>query len=320
MSDTTANHEAGIPVENVLREELAHGDAVLGTTAPILGHLVLSSANSLFSDEIVAQVRGMAASIASQLLSAQAKAAKAESLDAYIEQRRDPLVEALLSKNEFLFHLHALTVERQLAARLESRNAIDLVLSPLLQALVSSDDANTSSTAMSVLAAQSRFIQHQRRMELPLNELPGDLFHAAIQHWRALDSGENEEIAGQVEEQLRSAFNEGDGRAGLLARLVSGMGSGSRAALSISHAGVAIFLTAVALSTGQSRDLVAMSTSDRQLGRLALALRAAGLKPGEVEEQFVHIHPEVSLPDGFDMLRVDRAAQLLASSNGFGAA
>ncbi len=61
----------------------------------------------------------------------------------------------------------------------------------------------------------------------------------------------------------------------LLARLVTGMGGGAIAALSVDHAGAAIFLTALSIGSGQDRDLAVLSTNDRQLARLALALRAA---------------------------------------------
>ena len=61
-------------------------------------------------------------------------------------------------------------------------------------------------------------------------------------------------------------------------------------------------------------ETVIISTNDRQLARLAVALRAAGLKPRDVEEQFLHLHPEIALPEGFEALRADRAAALLAGS------
>ncbi|MFN5819360.1 MAG: hypothetical protein ACK44Y_02890, partial [Novosphingobium sp.] len=51
-----------------------------------------------------------------------------------------------------------------------------------------------------------------------------------------------------------------------------------------------------------------------QLARLALALRAAGVRPENVEEQVLAIHPDVSLPEGFETLGADRAAALLARS------
>ena len=48
-------------VETVLREELAHGDAMLGTITPILRHLLANDDHSVFGDEIVARVRAMIA-------------------------------------------------------------------------------------------------------------------------------------------------------------------------------------------------------------------------------------------------------------------
>jgi hypothetical protein len=86
-------------------------------------------------------------------------------------------------------------------------------------------------------------------------------------------------------------------------------------ALAISHAGLPIFATALAMASHQERDLVVLSFADRQFARLALALRAAGLKQEHVEEQFLYLHPEIALPDGFETVRSDRAAALLAASH-----
>lgn len=170
---------------------------------------------------------------------------------------------------------------------------------------------------MQALASQARFVQRQKRMQLPLTELPADLFHHAVTAWR--DGADDLEPATvvRIQSKLRSDFDESTSRLGILARLVEGMGSGVRAALSVSHAGVALFLTALASASQQEREAVALSTNDRQLARLALALRGAGLNPKEVEEQFLHLHPEVSLPEGFSALRVDRAREMLASSGGW---
>jgi hypothetical protein len=63
--------------------------------------------------------------------------------------------------------------------------------------------------------------------------------------------------------------------------------------------------------------LTVLATNEGQLSRLALALRATGMKPEAVEEQFAAIHPEVALPDGFELLGADRAAAVLARSNAF---
>jgi hypothetical protein len=92
------------------------------------------------------------------------------------------------------------------------------------------------------------------------------------------------------------------------------LGQKATRALAIDHAGVAIFATALAMASGQERGLTVLSFADRQYVRLALALRAAGLKQQAVEEQYLYLHPDIALPDGFEAMRADRAAALLASS------
>lgn len=57
-------------VEDVLREELAQGDAVIGSIGPILQHFLANDDHSLFNDEIVARVRGMIDHLVRQMLDA----------------------------------------------------------------------------------------------------------------------------------------------------------------------------------------------------------------------------------------------------------
>lgn len=303
-------------VDAVLRDELAHGDVVLGTIGPILGHLLANQDHSLFSDEIVARIRGMATDLARQILEAQAKAGPEETQTLFGEDRVAQLASQLLCDTDLLSHCHALSLESQLTGRLAARNGLDEVLSPLLQALIASDDAETASTAMAALASQARFVQAQRRMELPLGELPGDIFHRCLLVWRSHLPEEEEGAAKIAEGRLRTGFEEGVSRLGLLSRLVGGMGNGALAALSISHAGVALFLTALALGSGQDRELATLSTNECQLARFALGLRAAGLKPSDIEEQFHFVFPDVTLPRGFGSLRVDQAEDILSTSAG----
>ena len=304
-----------MPVEAILREDLAHGDIVLGTIGPILGHLLAQRDNSLFSDEIVARVRGMVQHVARQVLTATGGQAIPGDAEAELSAQ-DALAASLSGNVHFLVHCHALALEYHLTRRLEQRSGIDPVLSPLLQALIASDDPATASAAMTLLAAQARFMQQQRRMELPLAELPADQFHFVLTVWRAstgVPVGEPSP-ADEAEQLLRASYDEGNSRIGLCNRLISSLGGGIPAALSVSHAGIALFLSGLATASRQERDLTIFATSESQLARLALALRAAGLKPREVEEQFLYLHPEVSLPEGFEFLRTDRAAGLLAAS------
>lgn len=308
---------AEAPVESVMREELAHGDMMLGTVVPILGHLLANHDQSLFSDEIVARVRGMLSSIARQVLIVQAETMEETDPYGFAEREGVELAHHLAARSDFLTHCHGLAIESQLAERLRVRNSIDPVLSPLMQSLIASDDPEMASLAMSALTAQARFTQRQKRMELLLQELPADLFHQTLLTWREYSEGLGQQVLAKVETRLRKDFDESQTRLGLLSRLVEGMGNGARAALSLAHGGLALFLTALASSSEQERAVVALSTNDRQLARLALALRGAGLNPKEVEEQFLYLHPEVSLPEGFSQLRVDRAQSILAASGGW---
>lgn len=314
MNEAVMTHSSEAPVEARLRDELAQGDVVLGTIGPVLGHLLANHDHSLFSDEIVSRVRAMVGDVARQMLTAQGEAAGAADPHIYADRHRAALAEALLTDARLVSHCHALALEWQLTARLEARNAIDPVLSPLLQALVASDDAPTAATAMAALAAQARFVQRQRRMELPLGELPADHFHQALAIWADRIEPQDAEAGLAAVTRLREDHDESLGRLGLLARLVHTMGAGALAALSISHGGAAIFLTALAAATQQERELTVIATNDRQLARLALSLRAAGLKPQAIEEQFLYIHPDVALPEGFEALRADRAQAMLAAS------
>jgi hypothetical protein len=314
MNEPGMTQSADAPVEAMLRDELVHGDTVLGTIGPVLGHLLANHDHSLFSDEIVSRVRGMVGHLARQLLTAQAEAAEAADPRGWVESHGAALTTVLLADEQLVAHCHALALEWQLTTRLEARNAIDPVLSPLLQALVASDDAPTAATAMAALAAQARFVQRQRRMELLLEELPADHFHRAVTGWLDQVGPDGAEATARAAIVLRDRFDESAGRLGLLARLVHGMGAGAFAALSIGHAGAAIFLTALALSSQQEREVAVIATTDRQLARLALSLRAAGLNPKAIEEQFVYLHPDIALPEGLDAVRADRARALLATS------
>ena len=314
MNEVVSPKTSEFPAEAILRDELAQGDLALGAIGPVLGHLLANHDRSLFSEEIVTRVRGMVGDIARRLLVAEAEAAGEVDLRGPDGKVREELTSRLLAEGGLVTHCHALSLEWQLTVRLENRSGIDPVLSPLLQALVASDDASTASTAMAALAAQARFVQQQRRMELPVEELPPDLFDRVIGASSECTTSSSDPADNDAGSGLRRRYDESASRLGLLARLVAGMGAGALAALTLSHAGPGIFLSAVAGMTGQGRGLIVVSTNDRQIVRLALALRAAGLKPREVEEQLLHIHPDVALPEGFEALRPERAAALLAAS------
>lgn len=300
--------------ESLLRESLARGDAMLSTIGPVLRHLVASDARSVFADEIVARVRGMIADLVGQLLR---ELDGSDPVVAPSPARSERLSALLVASPPLLTHIHALALEGQLTERLQARVSLDPVLPPLLQALVSSSDETTSALAMKLLAAQSRFVQAQRRMSHPLIELPGDLLHGCLLALGAFAAEEGQtESAARAEAAIRARYDEAVCRLGLAARLVMGMGAGAVAALSVAHAGPALFVTALALFGDHDRDLAVFATSEDQAARLVIILRSAGLKPQAVAEQFLALHPDRPLPPGFDCLGVDRASALLAVSGG----
>ena len=306
-------------VESLFGDELAAADLALANVSPILRHLLGNDDHALFSDRIVAQVRAQIEDLARQLaMSLEAAMGHADARER-ADDTAPQIAAALIDSPAILTHAHALALEAQLAERLATRLSLDAVLSPLLQALIASAEPNTAATAMALLAAQARFVQAQRRGELPLAELPGDLLHAALLIMREHAAGDDparNRIVGVLEAAIRGNFDEAANRLGLLHRLVGGMSGGAIAALDVGHAGVALFVTALGLGAGLERDSAVLATSEAQLPRLALALLASGAKPAAVEQQFVALHPEIALPDGFETLRADRAAALLAGSGG----
>lgn len=320
MTDNAAQAAPTAPVETVLRAELARGDAIAGSVLPILRHLLANDEHSVFSDEIVAAMRGMLDHLAAQLLDAISEVAGTPDARDHPPERITALTGGFVSHIGLLSHLHALALEAQLANRLQNRLAVDPVLSPLLQELTASADPQIAGGAMALMAAQARFLQSQRRMQLPLLELPGDLLHGVLLTLRATagDDPAVIEYVAAVERSLRSAFDESRTRLSLISRIIMGMGGGAVAALSVPHAGVAIFLSALSIAASQDRDMVVLATNETQVARLALALRASGLRVDGIAEQFMAIHPDVSLPDDFERLGSDHAAALLAGAARYG--
>lgn len=311
MTSGPATSDRFESAESLLREELARGDLLLGSVAPILRYLLANDDNSMFGDEIIARARGMIGDVARQLLH-EVMVADERNADVPDAPDAEALAAALIRNPAFLSHIHALALEWQLTERLRSRLSLDPVRSPLLQALIGSRDEGTSGLAMKFLAAQARFCQSQRRMTVALGELPGDLLHDALMALRAV-KGASVAIDA-AEAAIRVRYDEGGSRLGLIARLVTGMGGGAIAALTVGHAGVAIFLSTLALASGQDRNLAALSTADSQIARMALALRAAGLKQQAVEEQLLALHAQSAVPEGMGRLGADRAAAILAVS------
>ncbi len=302
--DLAADHA----VEAILRDELAREARALAAVVPVLRHLLASDADALVSDAILARVRGMIHDLAAQLLAAEAgrdPAARGAGHDdpAVLDQ----LAARLMAEEALLGHCHALAAESLIAGRLQQRHAMDPVLSPLLQELIASEDADVASLAMGALAAQSRFVQSQRRMELPVGELPAELFHALVAQMQpsAPDSG--------ALERLQAAYDEASTRIGLLARLVAAMRRGAVAGLALDQAGLALFASTLGVTARLPREQAVLACHEGQGARLALLLRAAGLMPLAIERQLLLVEPAGRLPDGLAAMSPEHAAALVQS-------
>jgi hypothetical protein len=304
--------------EAALRQALARDDAAVAGVGPVLRHLLVADEPALFSEEVVARVRAVLGDLAGQLCHA---VTVAHGLDAPLPPE-DPavarLARALAEVPGLLAHVHALALEVQLAAALQARIGLDPVLSPLVQALVASDQPRTAADAMHFLAAQARLHRQVGAMHLPLGELPPDLLHGALEALRDTLGGAggtlHPDFAGCAEPAaaaIRARYDESASRAGLAARLVTGLGGGLVAALQLPHAGVALFASALALATQQDRALVVLAIEGGQAVRLALMLRAAGLRTAAINENLAALDapPAPAALGGLDALS---AARLLA--------
>lgn len=305
MGEVTMDLAADDAVEAILRGGLAREARALTAVVPVLRHLLGSDAQGLVSDAILARVRGMILDIAAQLSAAGSGRDPAARGAGGDPAGIDALAESLMDDETLLAHCHALATESLVADRLQQRHAIDPVLSPLLQELIAAEDPAVASLAMATLAAQSRFVQGQRRMELPLGELQAELFHALLAR---ADAPGSASIA-----RLQSGYDEAASRLGLLARLVAAMRRGAVAALAIDHAGLALFASTLARETRAERGAVVLACHEGQSLRLALLLRAAGLAGPAIERQLVLAGPAAQLPAAIGALPPARAAALLAA-------
>lgn len=292
--------------EHPLRAALARGDDLLSRSGPALHHMLVTKDRSLLSEAVVAQVSGMVADLGCQLVDARGVVAERTTSCEAATAR-------LLEVDGLRAHCQALALEWRLAVRLEAELGIDPVLSPLLRTLVSDADPGVGAIAMAVLAAQARFAQSQRRMQLPLGELPGELFHAALVAAREASGALDRTEVERAEARLRSEYEEGAGRLALLARLAAAGGI-PLPMPSIDEAGVALWLSTLAARSGEERDRTACAAADPLLGRLLLTLRAAGVAPAEAERQVLRIQPDAVLPAGLQDIGTREAAQWLAEA------
>ena len=292
--------------EAALRRDLVRGDSAAASALPVLRYLVAAEQSAALSEEILARVRGILSDIAGQLLDALIGSADRR---AHAPEEIAVLTRAFLDEPALLAHVHAVALEWQLTERLQDRLGLDPVAPPLMQDLLASRDAS----ARGFLAAQARWSQGQRRMALPLAELPQGVLEAVLAILRSLVGAEPtlSERALAVEEEVRRTHREASNRLTCADRVVADLSLES--SLSISQAGVALFLTALARRSGEPRDAVTMATLPAQQVRLALCLLAAQAPAEVAEGQVRAIHGVTSLPAGLAKIDAWRAASILSN-------
>lgn len=302
--------EAKPAAEKAIRDGLVRADRALRGVPPVLSHLLVVSRPPLITDEVVARLRGNLSSLAKQLLDS---APRAGARDEKRPDGPDILTERLAASSIVLSYCFAQAIESETIDRLEKREQIDPVLSPLLQELIASKNDETAELAMKVLAAQSRFVQHQKRMSLPLDDLPAEIFHELLRRWEA-QSKKDPQIE-QAIKHLKSAYDEATGRPALLARLIGTLRQGATAALDLHHAGFAMFATALAQLNRHPRELAVLASHEGQATRLALLLRAAGLDARAIQQQFLFFAPSGRFPAEIADLAPDEAAAILTETS-----
>ena len=280
--------------EHPLRAALARGDRMATRSGSALFHLLSTDRLPLLDEAVVAQVGGMIENLAFQL----------------VGDAGESLTEVLLRLDPLRAHCHALALEWRLSLRLESDRALDPVLTPVLHQLVGAEQAETAALAMAAMSAQARFAQSQRRMELPLGELPAEVFHVTLLAARQAAPEGFESL----ERRLRAEFDEGAGRLTLLARLAAETEASHASLFAVEEAGVALWLSALSRKTGETREQSAAAAADPYFGRLLLTLRAAGVAPGEAERQALLIDPDATLPRGLHEVGTREAAQWLSEA------
>lgn len=291
--------------EHPLRAALARGDDLRARSGPALHHMLAAQERSLVSEAVVAQVGGMLADLAQQLVDAGGASNRAVF---------QAVSDRLVRHDALRAHCQALALEWRLSVQLEADIALDPVLSPLIQALVGHADPGVGAIAMAALAAQARFAQAQRRMQLPLGELPAELFHAAVVEARLAMADRSPEEGTRAEAGLREAFDEGAGRLALFARLVGAAETIPAPMPTIEEAGLALWLSTLSARSGENRDRTACAAADPLLGRLLLTLRAVGVSPAEAERQALRVQPDAALPPGLQDIGTREAAQWLAEA------
>ncbi|EGD58745.1 hypothetical protein Y88_0803 [Novosphingobium nitrogenifigens DSM 19370] len=246
----------------------------------MLERLVVLAPGRLLDDETVARVRALAHDVARQLAGMAGRAGDPQFLTM--------LAGMVAGNRALLLHFHALALEWRQGEVLARSRGLDPVLSPLLRRRL--DAGAMVPDASALLAAQARTVEALRRMHLPLSELPADLHRMAIAILQGACAVAGDD--GKVVAMAPITHDEHGTRLALVRRFLDGLGEEITSALCLGDAGLAVFLTALAIAAGQPREVVAIAMAEDDALRLALILRAAGLESGQAAAQLLILRPE----------------------------
>ena len=289
----TISDNAGV-AGNAWQGALQRECELLRGNTNVLSQLVAAGDDGRFSDEAVAHVRAMIFDLARQSFGGQDGNSSGT----------DKLAEKLRSSPELLYQCHALALEWKLTVSLDIEAGIDPVLSPFVQSLI----ATAGDHAMQLIAAQARYVEQQRRMALPLSELPAELLNAVLLARRNVAGTSND----LLEASIRRGFDETNTRLNRLRRLVATTKADPNALLDVAHAGVAVFLTALANRSGFSREDVVLFCHIGDGTQLALALRAAGCDSRAINRIMLMLRHDFEADAAFDTVSKEEAGALLA--------
>jgi len=244
---------------------LDHADTRLVLAATVLqAHLALGPCR-LLDDRTVARVHAILADWAEQLAGDDSAA-------------RLALPAMLAGQRALLQHAHALAVEHHLTERLAGERGLDAVLPPLVRA------HRDSEAVIALIAAQARAHDALRRMHWPLRELPGDL--------RQIAGTVRDAALAETASAPRLDGTAAPARLALLEAALTGLGDRAPDALDIDAAGVALWLTALAMAAGVPREQVALATAEDDPLRLAWLLHRAGLDRAAVLRVLLAVRPD----------------------------
>ncbi len=283
-------------------------------TGAILRQMMVRERDGLFSDATIARCGAMIGSVARQLLHALAQESGETDPASFAAAREEALGQALGAQGDLLGHCHALAVESLLTDKVHERAGIDPVSTPLLKSLLAHEEVQIGGAAMHVLAAQARFMHLSRRMEVPLEELPAEIFHQALNIFCA-QFPDQAEACKATAAFFASRYDEGAGRLPQMARLVMLASDNAISAMRIADAGIALFAIALAMEAAQEREHAVIAMVQGDHARLSLMLRAADMPSAAMAEALTTLNPQSALDPQIAQLPREEAAAMLHSAH-----